>query len=135
MAIVTVGRDQICQFIVGAGSATAGLANTYFNNANAAIGVGDSSAAAAAGQTDLQAATNKLRKGMQATYPSVAGNVISAQAQFLSAEANFVWAEIGFFNSATAGAGTMLSRLVSAMGTKAAGSTWTISYSITLAAS
>jgi hypothetical protein len=135
MGFVNAGRDQICQFIVGAGTATAGQANTYFNNSNAALGVGDSSTAVAAGQTDLQAASNKLRKGMQATYPSVASNVITAQAQFASSEANYAWNEVGFFNSASAGVGTMLSRLVAALGTKASGSTWTLTYTLTVSAS
>jgi len=40
MGFVTAGRDQIMQFIIGAGSATAGLANTYFNNAQDRAGRG-----------------------------------------------------------------------------------------------
>src|SRR3972149_69403 len=41
-----------------------GAAETAFNNANSYLGVGDSSTAASAGQTGLQASTNKLYKAM-----------------------------------------------------------------------
>lgn len=63
------GAATIWQQMIGAGTGTAGQNLTYFNNGNAALGVGDSSTAEAATQTDLAAASNKLRKGMDATYP------------------------------------------------------------------
>src|SRR5205085_11854555 len=40
-----------------------GTSPTAYDNTNANLGVGDSSTATSASQTDLQAATNKLRKG------------------------------------------------------------------------
>jgi hypothetical protein len=135
MGVTTTGRDYWCAAAIGNDTGTAGQALTTFNNANAALGVGDSSTAFAVGQNDLQAATNKLRKGMQATYPSVAANVITAQSQFASAEANWAWAEVGFFNSATAATGTMMSRVVASLGTKASGSVWTLTYTLTMAVS
>jgi hypothetical protein len=46
-----------------------------YTNANARLGVGDSSAVFAATQTDLQAVTNKLRKAMDASYPQRTNNV------------------------------------------------------------
>jgi sirohydrochlorin ferrochelatase len=100
-----------------------------FTNATAAIGVGDSSTAAANSQTDLQAASNKLRKGMVATYPQVATNQVTFQASFGSTEANFAWAEWGVF-SATSG-GTMLNRKVEALGTKTTG-TWTLTVTVSI---
>lgn len=136
MPMTTAGRNVLCRFMVGDGTTTPDQVNTFFTNARAALGVGDSSTAFAAGQTDLQAATNKLRKGMDATYPQVSTNVITAVAQFGSSEANFAWNEVGFFNSVTAGQGTMLSRVVaSGLGTKASGSVWTLSYSLTIGVS
>lgn len=105
---------------------------TLFSNANAAIGVGDSTTAAAAGQTDLQAATNKLRKGMLATYPTAAtAGSKTFSSNFLTGEANWVWNEWGVFNSTTNGAGTMLNRKVEALGTKTSG-TWTLSTTISV---
>jgi hypothetical protein len=46
------------------------LTGTGWNNANAFLGVGDSSTAEAATQTELQAATNRFYKAMNATFPS-----------------------------------------------------------------
>src|SRR5579884_3305348 len=50
--------------------AVAGGSYTAMNNTNARLGVGDSTTAAAASQTDLQAATNKTYQAMDATYPT-----------------------------------------------------------------
>jgi len=114
-----------------------GGAGTAYSTANAAIGVGDSTTATAAAQTDLQAATNKLRKTVKQApvvgpTPTVSANQVQFVADFLSAEANYVWNEFGVFNSATAGAGTMLNRAVAALGTKAAGTTWTLTVTVSL---
>lgn len=122
-AYVNSGGALLLDLLIGAGG------NAY-NNANANIGVGDSSTAVAAGQTDLQAASNKLRKGMDATFPSRSGQVVTWKATFGSSEANFVWAEIALFNANAAG--TMLSRIVQAMGTKASGTSWVATYTITV---
>lgn len=121
------GASVQWQTLIGNGVGTAGQALTFFNNANAALGVGDSSTAAAATQNDLQGAaapTNKIRKGMNATYPThtdgtAAGNAkITFQSTFATGEANYAWNEWGLFNSATAGAGRMLNRRVVSMVTK-----------------
>ena len=106
-----------------------GAAGTAFSNANAHIGVGDSSTAAAAGQTDLQAATNKLRKAMEATFPSRSGTTLTFKASFGGSEANFAWAEWAVFNDDTAG--EMLNRKVQSFGTKASG-TWTLTVTVTI---
>lgn len=107
-----------------------GTAITAFSNANARIGVGDSSTAAAASQTDLQAATNKLRKGMDATFPSRASQTLSFKSSFTGAEANYAWAEWAIFNAAS-GATSMLNRKVESLGTKSSG-TWTLQVDITI---
>jgi hypothetical protein len=80
--------------------------------------------------TDLQAATNKLRKGMDATFPSRSSQVMTWKATFASSEANFAWNEAALFNAASNG--TMLCRIAQSMGTKVAGSSWTLSYTITI---
>ena len=126
MAMTTVGRDYIAQ-------ALAGEAFTAFNNANARIGVGDSSTAFAAGQTDLQAASNKLRKAMEAAYPSRAGNVLTFRSLFGTSEANFAWNEWGVFNAAAAG--VMLNRKVESLGTKTSAQSWQLTIDLTLNAS
>jgi hypothetical protein len=119
--------------------ATIGNSITAFSNANAAIGVGDSTTAAAGTQTDMQAATNKLRKAMDSTYPqhtdgTASGNAsIIFRSTFGTSEANFAWQEWGVFNSATAGAGSMLNRKVESLGTKASGSTWQLTVTLSIA--
>lgn len=126
MAMTTVGRDYIAQALVGE-------AFTAFNNANARIGVGDSSTAFAAAQTDLQAPANKLRKAMDATYPQRAANVLTFRATFGTGEANFAWNEWGVFNAAAAG--QMLNRKVESLGTKTSAQTWQLTVDLTLNAS
>lgn len=115
MALTDAGRNHLVQAGIGASP-------TFFNNANAFIGVGDSSTAFATGQTDLQAATNKLRKAMDATFPSGGSNVITFRSTFATTDANFAWAEWGVFNASSAG--TMLSRKAEALGTKTSAQTW-----------
>lgn len=124
MPLVDAGRNHMVQ-------ATIGAAVTAFNNANAFIGVGDSTAVHAVGQTDLQAATNKLRKAMDATYPSGATNVITFRSTFGTADANWVWNEWGVFNNGTNGSGTMLNRKVEALGTKTNTQTWQFTVTLT----
>ncbi|MGE4226666.1 MAG: hypothetical protein AB7I23_25260 [Vicinamibacterales bacterium] len=107
---------------------TIGESVTPFNNANAHIGVGDSTTAFAATQTDLQAATNKLRKAMDAGFPQRSGNVVTYQATFGSSDANFPWEESAVFNAPSGG--VMQQRKVENKGTKAGG-TWEYSVVIT----
>ena len=73
MPLTTAGRDELANLIVGAG--------TPFNAANAHLGVGDSSTAFNASQTDLVAATNKFREIVNGA-PGVATNVITFVATF-----------------------------------------------------
>lgn len=125
MAMTNAYRDFIAQQSIGE-------AVTAFNNANAYLGVGDSTTAFAATQTDLQAATNKLRKAMEATYPTRATNVLTFRSLFGTGDANFAWAEWGVFNASTAG--TMMSRKVEALGTKTSAQSWQLTTTITIAA-
>ncbi|MDQ3540462.1 MAG: hypothetical protein M3440_07215 [Chloroflexota bacterium] len=121
MPITTAGRDHLVGAITGAGTA--------FNNANAQLGVGNSTAVFAAAQTDLQGAS-KTRKAMDATYPTVATNVITSRSTFGTADGNHAWDEVGLFNAATAG--TMFSRVVVALGTKTSASTFVLTHTLTI---
>ena len=133
------GASCLWQTLIGNGTATAGQSLTYFNNAQAAIGVGDSSTAAAATQTDLQASTNKLRKAMDATFPAHTDGVTSGaasiqfKATFATGDANYAWAEWGIFNSATPATGRMLNRKVESLGTKTSAASWAFTVTLTLA--
>ena len=119
------GLQEMINLLVGAGTPT-----TYAN-ANARLGVGDSTTAAAATQTDLQAATNKLYKAVDATYPTVASQTVTWRTTFVSAEANYAWQEYTVDNGATAAKN--LNRKVSSLGTKLSGQTWVLDLQITFA--
>ena len=108
-----------------------GAAETAYSNANTYIGVGDSATAAVATQTELQAASNKLWKGMEATYPTYASQVTTWRAVFGSSEANFAWNEFTVVNGSNDTGNDNLNRKVEAEGTKTAGQTWTVDVAIT----
>ena len=123
--LTTVGAQLNEDLLIGAGG-------TALNNANSYIGVGDSSTAAAVGQTDLQAVSNKLRVAMDATFPSRASTTLTWRSTFSTAQANWTWNEMAVFNAAAAG--TMFCRaLVSSPFTKTsalsivASYTWAVS--------
>lgn len=103
---------------------------TQFSAANTRIGVGDSTTAFAASQTDLQAATNKLRKLCDSA--SLAGLVFTVVATFATTDANFAWQEWGVFNSSSGA--TMLSRKVESLGTKTSAQSWVMTATLTFAA-
>lgn len=105
---------------------------TLFSNANAHLGVGDSTTAFAATQTDLQAATNKLRKAMEASYPQRSVNVLTFRSLFGTADANFAWQEWAVFNALSAG--TMFCRKVESLGTKTSAQSWQLTATITVTA-
>lgn len=125
MPLTNAGRDLIAADIIGE-------TVTEFSNANAHLGVGDSTTAFAATQTDLQAATNKFRKAMEATYPTRATNVLTFRSLFSTAQANFAWEEWGTFNASSAG--TMLNRKVESLGTKTSAQSWQLTVDLTVTA-
>lgn len=119
-------------------TALRGGAITAFSNANARLGVGDSSAAEAATQADLQAGTNKFRKAMDSGFPKVgtadglgSDQMIQFQATYGLSEANFAWNEWGTFNAGSGG--TMLNRKVAALGVKSNSETKQFTVTISIA--
>ncbi len=124
MPLTNAGRDFIAAAIIADGPPTP------FDEANAFIGVGDSATAYAAGQTDLQAASNKFRQAMESTYPTRAGNVLTFRSLFGTGSANFHWQEWALFNDAAAG--EMLSRKVEDLGTKTSAQSWLLTTTITV---
>jgi hypothetical protein len=132
------GISCLWECLLGNGTATAGQSLTYFSNTNAAIGVGDSNAAFAATQNDLQAASSKLRVGMNATYPQHTDGTGSGatsilfQSTFGTSQANWAWEEIAAFNSPTAATGRMLNRRVQSLGTKTSSSSWQAALTVSI---
>ncbi len=123
--LTNVGRDHFATDLIG-------LSVTEFNNASAHLGVGDSTDAFDKADTDLQAASNKFRRPMEATFPSVpsAANILVFRSLFGTGEANFAWEEWAIFNALAAG--TMLSRKVENLGTKTAAQSFQLTVTITV---
>jgi hypothetical protein len=130
------GISCLWQCLIGNGTATAAQNLTYFNNANAYIGVGDSTTAEAATQTDLQAATNKLRQVMDATFPThtdgttSGSNTITFKVTFGTAAANWAWQEWILANGSSGG--RALNRKVASLGTKTSAASWAFTVTVTL---
>jgi hypothetical protein len=123
MPLTNAGRDFMASRMIQTSAA-------QLDNATARIGVGDNTTAFAVGQTDLQATTEKLRKGMDTSYPTIAANVITLQSTYGTTEANFAWNEWGVFNAASGG--VMVNRMVEYNGTKLAGQTWVMKVTLTV---
>lgn len=122
---VNTGLAEVWKLVTAQGG-------TAFSNANSNLGVGDSNAAPAVGQTDLQAASNKLRKAMNGGFPNAPVNGLEQwQSDFIGTEANYSWQEFAVFNASAAG--VMMDRAISNQGTKTSGQTWRLTFSFTLA--
>lgn len=119
--LTTAGAQAVFNRLMGTGSVTA------FDASNAYLGVGDSSTAAAVGQTDLQGAS-KTRKVVDA-LPIISGNTWTLVATFLTSDANHAWNEAGIFNASSSG--TMLNRVVQSFGTKTSSSQWVLTGVVT----
>jgi len=82
--VVTVGKDSILKYIGNV--AGVGFANQ--------IGVGDSTTAAAVGQTDLQASSNKVYKNIVKEDRLFITPTLFLSVDFGYSEANFTWNEL-----------------------------------------
>jgi len=122
--LVNAGINLMWDLVCGAGG-------TAFSQANSYMGVGDSSTAVDASQTNLQASTNKVRVSVNAGSPTT-GTAQKAVwiADFGASDANFAWEEFAIFNASTAG--TMLNRKVDTQGVKVSGQVWRLTLEITL---
>ena len=83
--IVDVGKDAVMKRL---GNMTGGGYVTT-------IGVGDSTTAAAAGQTDLQASSNKTFKTIQSSDYVYTRPTLFISVDFGYSEANYTWNEVG----------------------------------------
>lgn len=106
-----------------------GGAGTHYGNANAYLGVGNSSTVEQATDTGLLGGSTEFQP-MEATYPTYASQVTTWRAVYGSTEANFAWEEYTVVN-ASSDAGDNLNRKTESEGTKTAGQTWTLDLAIT----
>lgn len=125
--LTTAGLDRITKLITGGSTAT-------MDATRVRLGVGDSSTAAAVGDTSL--GTNQYFRVMDSTYPQQSNGVITLKASFGDSEANFAWncwgADLGT-PTVTSGASVntpLVNRKVASLGTKASG-TWVLTVTIT----
>lgn len=135
--LVTVGITRMLNLLIAAGGQA--YTNTY-----ARIGTSDNAGVttnnATAGDTDLGGTTNKYFQAMAATYPSVATNVVTFQATFPSGQGNYTWNDWGIdqggagssTSGATVGAPLLNHKAAANLGTKASGSAWTFTATITI---
>ena len=98
----------------------------FTTGANAHVAAGSNVAAADAGDTDL----GTILGVREVATAVVSAQTVTFQATFAAGQATGAWEEVGAFN-ALAGV-TMLNHLVSALGTKAAGSAWVLTLTITI---
>lgn len=121
--LLNAGIDFLLDRIIG-------TSGTSFSNANARICVGNGTTAPTGADTDL-AGASKLRKAMDATFPSRAAEVLTFKSTFATTDANFAWAEWGVANSASGS--LLLNRSVEAFGTKTSSDTWVATVTCTMA--
>lgn len=121
---LTAGINELWKLVTGQSA-------NVFSNAQAQIGIGDSSAAASAGQTDLQAATNKTYVAMDASYPTTpAAGAVQFRSTFGTGAANYAWNEFVVKHGTS---GICIDRATGTWGTKASGTTWVATVTLTIA--
>lgn len=126
MGLLNAGRNFLAQAMINDSSPT------FFTNVNAHLCVGDSSTAYSATQTDLQAVTNKMRKAMDASYPTRTDNALTFRSNFATGDANWEWYEWGVANASSSG--VMFNRKVESpsLGTKTSAQSWVLTATLTI---
>jgi hypothetical protein len=141
--LVTEGLNQVTQLIIGSGGVT-------FSNTHGLVTVGDSSTAAAIGDTYVTATftsgSNCYQNPNDATFPTQSNGVISSQSTYGSGVANFAWNGWGWaiYNGTAAANATLsahgtgsnqavlVNHKIASLGTKGSGAAWVFSSSTTL---
>lgn len=120
---LNTGIAEIWKLVLGSS------ANT-FTNAQAQIGIGDSNTGAVAGQSDLQAASNKTYKAMVATWPQQSAQTLVFKSTFGTSDANYAWQEFVVKQNTS---GICIDRGVSSMGTKTSAGSWDATVTLSIA--
>lgn len=125
---LTSGLNEMWDLIAGASA-------NHFDNTNARIGIGDDKTTAPADtQTDLQAASNKTYKAMDAGYPTAAATKqLVFKSTFTTSDANYEWGEFVIKQNVS---GKCLNRSTNGgagWGTKTSSDTWVATATLSLA--
>jgi hypothetical protein len=128
--MVTVGLNLLTALLEGG-------AGTPFAHADAIVGVGAGTTAAAIGDTALtdDNSSNAYYQQADSSYPTQSNGTITCNCTFASGNANFAWQEwclatgsggitAGDHLSAVATGVVMLNHKVASLGTKASGASW-----------
>lgn len=119
--MMNAGINLMLDLLIGGGG-------TQYDDTDGYLGVGNSSAGVAATQTDLQGASTA--RVILDALATINAETLTFVATFGSSAGNFAWAEVGIFNAASGG--TMLTRSLAALGTKASGATWVLTITLTV---
>ena len=134
--LTTAGLTRLVSLLNGAGGQA--LTNTATR-----IGTGNGGGSAAVGDTALSAsagAANQWWQIMDATFPSASGAVLTAKSTFGTADGNYVWAEWAIdvgtptvsSSAVVSATGPMMNhKTAAALGTKASGSIWAFTVTVT----
>lgn len=129
--LLNAGIARLEDLLIGAGGQA-------YDATHSRIGVGDTATAAAATQTDLQAANGATTRQWKlvSSGPTRASQTITWVATFASGEGNFHWQEWGIDAGTADGTGAstspMLNRKVTDLGTKVAGAVWVFTVTLTI---
>lgn len=125
------GASLIWETLRGAGTTASTAAKKYFN-ATAALGVGNSTVAAAATQTALQGGSQSF-KALTGGFPThTTGSTAATVADIVykstwgTGEGNFAWNEFGLANKASTANRRLLNRKVQALITKTSAASATL---------
>lgn len=140
--LVTVGLNLLTELLEGGGG-------NPFSHADTIIGVGDSTTAAAVGDTHLGgdgSTSHAYYQQADVSYPTQSNGVVTIQGTFATGNGNFTagwqeWCVASGSGGITAGGTlasvatgvTMLNHKVAALGTKVSGAQWVLTATITLA--
>lgn len=130
--MLNAGINRMGSLLIGGGGQA-------YDATHARIGAGNGSTAVAATDTDLSASagsTNRWFQLVDGSFPTFATQVLTVKSTFASADGNFAWTEWGIdagTASSNAVTAPLLNRKVpaSSLGTKASGSSWAFTVTIT----
>lgn len=128
--LVNAGIQRLLDLLIVAGG-------QGYDATHSRVGVGNDATAAAATQTDLQAAAGAGNRQFKlvSSGPTRSSQTVTWVATFASGEANFAWQEwcidVGVADGTTITA-PMLNRKVASLGTKVAGAVWVFTVTLTI---
>lgn len=125
--LVTGGINMLLSLLTSIGNFTP------YGSGTAQLRVGNGSTTAASGDSDLSGGSVDV-SAMDAGFPTVVLTTATWRATFITTQANFIWNEVAVQNKTGAvdSFTRILNHKVQNFGTKASGSVWTLTLTITV---